>query len=312
MRSVVIIPVLGNPEQTYEAIQSAKAQTGIGKVYVLVVDQGGVPNLSSWNHETDRFCCRVWRHQPSLPSLAAVWNCALDYAWASGAEDALVINNDVELVPEYYQWLRSALQLRALWFLSGVGVTPKQFKDFSNRDAGSDYWMYDVADQPFELHPDFSAFLITQQCHRLYRFDESYIPAYCEDQDYHRRLLLDGHGRKIGKINLPFLHHASGTLKAMTPEENERKSIAIHVGSRAYHEKKWAGPVNQERAVTPFGPAMPFDVSMDRLRQWTQDGKSVEQELYRCSIKAAEELDGEAVRPESGPDPRPGDQALPL
>lgn len=294
-RSVIIIPTLGNEDQTLAALRCAQAQTGVGKPLILLIQQGGSVDFTDYARETADWIVRVWRHVPPLPSLSATWNRALDYAWEIGAEDALVINNDVELVQEYYAQLRDVLQRQQLWFLSGVGVTPPQFYEYRDR-RGS------MLDTTLQLHPDFSAYLITRACHAKYRFDESYIPAYCEDQDFHRRMLLGNDGRKIGKINLPFLHHASGTLKSQDPAAREQLQIAIAVGSRAHHERKWKGPVNQERAVVPFGEPMPFDVSMDRLRAWAQDGKDVQTELYRLAADAAV---SEIGRVEFGPD-QPG------
>ncbi len=100
--------------------------------------------------------------------------------------------------------------------------------------------------------PDFSCFLISRACHWKYAFDENFVPAFCEDLDYHRRLMLAGDGHKIFSVNVPYLHYASQTLKTSTPEA--RAAIERRIGqSRAYYERKWGGPVNAEIFWAPFG-----------------------------------------------------------
>lgn len=249
--SLVIIPVLANLDLSIRAIYSALNQSV--DPTVLVIDQGSDPDVRAGlelaSKQTQKI--RLWRHFPRLPSLAATWNCALQYAWDSGHQDALVVNNDVELPREYYRQLRMRMEAEhGCLFLSGVGVNPGQ-----STLVGDDI----VLTTKFELHPDFSAFLITRACHRKYPFDEQFIPAYCEDLDLHRRALIAGDGHRIGKINVPFIHHSSATLKSLSPEKNAKLSAQISAGSRAYYFRKWGGPVNEEKFLTPFGAHEPPD-----------------------------------------------------
>jgi hypothetical protein len=80
------------------------------------------------------------------------------------------------------------------------------------------------------------------------------IAHNCEDLDLHRRLLLAGRGPQVFSLNYPFLHYASGTLKAMTPEK--RANLERRIGhSRAYYQKKWGGNCNEERFLRPFDEA---------------------------------------------------------
>lgn len=80
------------------------------------------------------------------------------------------------------------------------------------------------------------------------------IAHNCEDLDLHRRLLLAGCGSRVFSLNYPFLHYASGTLKAMTPEK--RANLERRIGhSRAYYQKKWGGNCNEERFLRPFDEA---------------------------------------------------------
>jgi glycosyltransferase involved in cell wall biosynthesis len=264
--SVIIIPVLNCPDLAERAIWSALQQS-VAPLHVLVIDQASTePTQEMINRVRGRWLqtpeggpqLHVWRHAPALPSLAATWNTGLDFAWDLGAEDALVINHDVELPQHYYQALQQRLQQDDLLFLSGVGVG-----NHSQVLWGSSL---SLAGEPMQYHPDFSAYLIHRECHRHQRFDEEFIPAYCEDWDYHRRLLLDSLGFLIGKINVPFLHHSSGVLKSLEPKQQRKLEDQIGAGSRAYYTKKWGGPGGQETKLQPFGPDVSFPVTLDTLR----------------------------------------------
>ncbi|MCJ2562840.1 MAG: hypothetical protein LN417_01950, partial [Candidatus Thermoplasmatota archaeon] len=95
-------------------------------------------------------------------------------------------------------------------------------------------------------------FLITQACHEKYRFDENFVPAYHEDNDYHRRMILRGDGQQIFSVDVPFLHHGSVTI-------NRTKKTAEEWGPkfekcRAYYVKKWGGLSGEETFDKPFGP----------------------------------------------------------
>jgi len=62
--------------------------------------------------------------------------------------------------------------------------------------------------------------------------------------------MLAGDGHAIFRVNLPFLHYGSMTLKTI----GNRAEVegAITRGSRAYYARKWGGPVNQETYRQPF------------------------------------------------------------
>jgi GT2 family glycosyltransferase len=263
----VIMPVMAHPTYTKAAISDVLTQTLPCRL--LLINQGvDTPfrlELEQIAEDSDRVF--IWSHQPPLPSLAATWNRALDFAWETGATEALVINNDVRLSPNTLELLRVALREDddAL-LVTGVGVSPKQF-------------------QPGQLSlldgsrggPDFSCFLVGRDAHAEYRFDEHFIPAYCEDLDLHRRMLLDGNGHRIFSVNVPFLHYGSTTLKTVdekTRAQIERRTAEI---SRAHYRAKWGGEVNEERFTVPFGePSAAANVTTPELQEdvWASASKS--------------------------------------
>jgi len=243
MRPLIITVFMGNVEATDTAILDMLKQDG--EPTVLAVQQGAEELLLLGRQETPRLI--LWRHNPPLPSLAATWNRALDFAWEIGCDEAMVVNNDVRLHKETYLALHEGRRLTNAWFISGVGVTAEQFQD------EPDTWgpEHSLADRG---GPDFSCFLISRECHAKYRFDENLIPAYMEDMDYHRRLMLGGDGDRIFSVNVPYLHidRGSGTLKAMTPEKRAAHEKRISEGSRAYYARKWGGGANEETYREPF------------------------------------------------------------
>lgn len=251
----VIMPVLGARDYTRAAIADLLIQSVPTRL--LVINQG-VDNVFRDELEgiaeqhPDRVL--VWHHVPPLVSLSATWNRALDFVWACGGEEALVVNNDVRLAPITLGALKINMDRTNCLFITAVGVTEPQYTKW--RAEGDELFSIDTTSgvPPNQTGgPDFSCFLISRACHTRFRFDESFIPAYCEDLDYHRRLLLAGEGHRIFSVNLPYLHYGAGTLKTASDGQKAAIQAAISAGSRAYYEQKWGGPVNQERFFAPFG-----------------------------------------------------------
>lgn len=268
-----IMPVLGARDYTVTAIADLLAQTL--PVQILVVNQGVDDDFRD---ELERIAeahperVFVWHHVPALPSLAATWNRALDFVWATGGEVALVVNNDVRVPRQLVEILATVRRRTDALFVSAVGVREPDYQParvYTTDEIAQLTW----ADEDGFGYPrapggpDFSCFLISIECHSAYRFDEGFVPAYCEDLDYHRRVLIAGAGHRIFSVNVPYLHYASGTLKAMDPARKAAVEDAITRGSRARYQAKWGGPVNHETLVYPFGEvAAPGDVTTPTLQ----------------------------------------------
>ena len=241
----IIMPYRGNLEQTADAVGDALDQS-IDDPHLLLIQQGGeaVPLLPPRDHSRR---LHRWHHDPPLPSLAATWNRALQMVWEMGMEHALVVNNDVRLPRRLYAELLRGQRLTRAWFITACNVGE------SYHEAGRDSY----TDAVFDARggPDFSCFLITKDCHTQFPFDEGFQPAYCEDLDYHRRLMLAGRGDRIFSVPVPYFHYASGTLKSLPEAARQQLGAQIGVGSRAYYARKWGGPPNQEAYALPFDPA---------------------------------------------------------
>lgn len=238
-----IMPWLNNLAMTQQAVLDCLSQTV--PMRVLLIDQGA--------SEADSNAMRVWveaRHprvllwtaSPPMLSLGACWNRGLEFVWETGATEALVVNNDVRLHRSTIEILEQVTEAEIAWFVSCVGVREGQF----DPDVIYTQGIVEHLAEQGRGGPDFSCFLLQQAGHFQYPFEESLIPAYCEDLDMHRRYLLGGDGPRIFGVNLPFLHYASGTIKAYTPEEREafnRRYRAVV----ARYTQLWGGGPSEER-----------------------------------------------------------------
>lgn len=254
-----IMPVLNNWPMTEQAIYDLLGQSVPTRV--IVPAQGVDAELRTHLEHLaekfpDRVLCVFW--DPALPALAAVWNRCLEMVWSLGEEEALVVNNDVRLLPQTVEFLSSVRHDTEALFVSAVGVAPEQFDQNMKLDYDSLLTTSSrggLVGPASPGGPDFSCFLISRQGHREYPFDEHFIPAFCEDLDLHRRMMLQGDGARIFSVNVPFLHYASQTLKTMDPAKKAKVEGLINRASREYYARKWGGPVNQETFYYPFGEA---------------------------------------------------------
>lgn len=251
MRGLVVIPAVDCVEETLQTVADALAQLE-EQAKILLIDQG------SGAEAREAFEClvqdandrvRLWQHHPPLPSLAATWNLALDYAWECGHTDCMVWNNDIRVGSRMYAALRAVADNRDLWFASPVNVA-KQADPNCWRDMDHADWVSGPHGDPTLGGPDFSCFLITRECHTKYRFDERFQPAYHEDGDYHRRMWLGGDGARIAGVTLPYLHYGSRTIAGMSAER-QRVFAAQFSACRARYVTKWGGEPHHERKMTP-------------------------------------------------------------
>lgn len=266
-----LMPFRNNIPMTRQAVEDCLAQSVPTRV--LLIDQGASePDrraVDDWLDGRPDQRVLVWHWNPPLPSLSAAWNRGLRFVWELGGTEALVVNNDVRLAPSTVQVLSKVRTVYDALFVSAVGVKEGQFDPvvvFDPELTGAQ-----------KGGPDFSCFLLSREGHDKYPFDESFIPCYCEDLDMHRRYMLGGDGARIFSVNLPFLHYASGTIKAYSPEERAKFNKGYEQVVQRYTQK-WGGPPNQETFFSPFdqgvegvGTAgMPNPPTTPALQAWVQ------------------------------------------
>ena len=215
----IIVPTRNNLQLLKRAIETFRAQD-IGNVAILVINNGSTDGTTAWL-QTQHDLFQI--HVPGTGwSVAHSWNRALDFVFDAEHEDhALVVNNDVELAP----WTYRRLLADGGVFVTAVGVRERER----------------LAEEPIHPsrspHPDFSCYLIRRDCFKVIGpFDENFKVAFCEDWDYHVR--MHRYGIDAVSIDLPYLHHASQTVKTASNEDRDRIQAQADL-NREYFFEKW-------------------------------------------------------------------------
>jgi GT2 family glycosyltransferase len=218
----IICPVRNNLSLTKEAVRTFRAQDIEGGVHILIIDNGSTDGTGRWlSTQRDIF---TLMNRPGM-SVAASWNRGLEFAFESFPQElyALVVNNDVELRPDTYRHLVAD----GGPFVTAVGVRDRE-KLLACPDPDPD------KKRP---HPDFSCYLIRRETyHVVGAFDENFKIAFCEDWDYHLR--MQKVGIRAEALELPFLHHASQTVKNADNAERDRIMKQAEA-NREYFYQKW-------------------------------------------------------------------------
>lgn len=222
-RGTIIIVSRNNLHLTKKAVASALTQDM--PCDVVLVDNQSTDGTVQWANAKSGLL--VYLPSWKQVSLSACWNSAIKFL---KAEHILVLNNDVEIQPCTYRYLLAQQKP----FVSCVSVDkPEQL---STPPFGI---------LPTRPHPDFSCFLIRKECwERVGPFDESYYPAYCEDNDYHVR--MHRAGIEAVCVDLPFLHHGAGTIKNATVAERRQIERGAERNRQRFFEQYGCWPGTKE------------------------------------------------------------------
>lgn len=197
---LIIIVARNNKHLTKLTVASALAQSP--KCNVWVIDNASNDGTYEWLKTKHNVPGLHWWVNMIKKSLSTCWNSGLSRGFAYGYDKILVLNNDVEIRPDTYSQLYS-------WdgsFVTAVSVNSKSELRPNDPPTTS------------SPHPDFSCFMISKHCYNTVgQFDESFYPAYCEDNDYHVR--MHRAGINSVSIDLPYLHHGASTIKNADPVE---------------------------------------------------------------------------------------------
>ncbi len=206
---------------------------------ILAVDNASTDGSPSWlkaQQHSNQNLMRITFAE--VVSVATMWNEALRSAWAMGFDEALIVNNDTELLPETHRKLSEGDN--DFGIVTGIGRNLKGDLVYGEPP-------------PLRDNPDFSCFLIRRFAwEAVDGFDEQYLRAYGEDCEMHVR--LHRAGIRAVCTGLPFLHHLSGTLKSSS-DKAEIKAIQRQADlnrERFYH--KWGkriGTKGYEELFTP-------------------------------------------------------------
>lgn len=152
--------------------------------------------------------------------LARVWNHAISM---SSLEDHIILSNDdIVFLPDTIEKL--------------VKATAPFVYPHGARSANS-FSLYKISKAMWE---------------HVGPFDEQFIPAYFEDNDYHRRMILLGYD--ITPIeDAEYIHKHGGSLTRRSLDE--RQQNLMHMWFRrnqAYYIWKWGGLPHHERYTLPY------------------------------------------------------------
>jgi GT2 family glycosyltransferase len=181
----------------------------------VIVDNGGKLGRPDWMPA----CAEILVPGHNI-GVGPAWNVIIQ-----SSEDMLVIcGDDIDLAPNTLAEM--------------VRVAEEQDADF----------VY-----PFPNFPNaqmFSCFLFRKRLvEKVGLFDESFSPAYFEDNDYYRRMELAG----VQQLTAPcaYGHVNSGTLKSFSPSELQEHHQRFEA-LRAHYIRKWGGPPHAEKYDVPF------------------------------------------------------------
>ena len=148
--------------------------------------------------------------------LAFNWNFGVTQAILDGCEYFLVANNDILLHPEIIDNLCDRIDRGDVVMATGVNAA-------GSCPNPTDIFTLEIGLESETEHPDFSCFMINKNTlAKVGWFDEGYIGAYYEDQNYHARIVMLGE-KAVTYNRAPYYHYASMTLK-----DNPQIAATIH------------------------------------------------------------------------------------
>lgn len=224
----IVTVARNNLDLLKQALTSFRAQDV--PIRVLVVNNGSTDGTASYLHASTELQSIHFNPQHSL---SRAWNSALTYLFSlSGSrrvDRVLVTNTDVILHPSTWRLLAAT----ELPFVTAVGMhSIDRLQEWSGTPI--------AAPRP---HPDFSCFMISRDCYTTVGpFDEAYVPAWFEDNDYHVR--MHQAGIRAVSIDLPFYHVDGGamTMKRANDIDREKMHQAFNSSRARFVERYGCDP----------------------------------------------------------------------
>jgi GT2 family glycosyltransferase len=252
----IIIPIINEINYTQNCLNSIQASYSYT---IHIIDQDSNQETQNWykDKQNDKFY--VHRYSPKV-SLSEAWNRGIKEAMTDEeCKWMFIINNDVLFHKQTIDNLIDAKLHTNYSMVTCNNVfykyTESNFKEMEiNEDKGEELkpitnWR--------EEGPDFSAFLIDRlTIYDIGWFDENYMPAYYEDNDYHTRILKAGkHAKRIARA--PFFHYGSVTAKSTGTSSGY---------SQFKYQEKWGEM--PEKIMDGKGYQTPYNLPDKDWRYW--------------------------------------------
>lgn len=171
------------------------------------------------------------REEPQ--SVAKAWNTGIAKAGELGCDYVLVVNTDVV-------FKKSAIDNLVQFAVNNPDFmlyTMSEWTDHATLPTAPEH-------DSFAPYPHFSAFMVRPSILKTVgEFDENFIPAYLEDNDYAYRIVLNG-GKTACCESSRFYHYGSRTIK----EDSELwvKNTQTFPRNQQYFLEKWGYSVVSE------------------------------------------------------------------
>lgn len=179
--------------------------------------------------------------------LSAAWNQGLDWSLKRRHSFTLIINDDILFTPQCIDnMVKSFLRLEKEAHCAMI--TANNIRGLYEDPMHTLEYQTDVI--AYQDCPDFACFMVRPTIKtRIGSFDENFMPAYFEDNDYHYRINLAGL-RAFNDVSAPYYHYGSQTQNAsdvlpVVPP------FAFEL-NRSYYIDKWGGEPGKETYTHPY------------------------------------------------------------
>jgi GT2 family glycosyltransferase len=244
MNIAIVIPCLNLWRRyTKPCLDSLK----VGYPYrIVLVDNGSTDETPD---EAGRLVGSTFQHRryETNTGTTPAWNYGIADGFEKGADYVAVLNNDILCHPACLDRLAQRMERNDIAIATALDIRGEVA-------APEDIFTIppDAKDGAAESeHPNFSAFMLNRHCwETVGRFDEQFSPAYFEDNDYHRRIVLAGL-RAVVHPPAMFYHFGSRTQNESCPAPIVSGGAFDRI--RDYYVRKWGGPPGAETFTSPFG-----------------------------------------------------------
>lgn len=236
--AVLTVPYITTPKLFDYAKDTVDSLKSEHELYKIAVCNKCIPEYAVWMLERND---EVIYNDKNI--LSRAWNRGIRRAKELGFDLVFIPNLDVVFHPKTLDNLvkHAVKHPKSVIVASVVHETFESFKDAKLIDKY----------QPGLGRSSMSSFLVRiSEWEKIGDFDEIFEPAYYEDDDYSRRLVLAKaeFGTALDSV---FFHRISQTLQNDSELHSNWNPI-FEQNAKRYREK-WGGPVGEEKFVTPYG-----------------------------------------------------------
>ncbi|WP_165864235.1 glycosyltransferase [Capsulimonas corticalis] len=249
----IVIPVRNCLDYTQAALETIRTRH---PYQLYVIDDYSDEPMKSWL--ASRPDIITFTDPPGSTGLAWNWNLGISAALADGCTQVLVINNDILLHPQAIDRMAARLGRGDLVLVTGDDIAPRC-------NAPKDVFTWDPAEEREDHHLDFSCFMLGEQAiRRVGWFDEGFLGAYFEDNDYYARLVRADE-QALRLYCAPYFHHS---MRTVNNNPKTQPLIQQRAGRNAeYFRTKWGRmPAGTREDMLSEYSAFPFGREADQDR----------------------------------------------